>query len=267
MAACSSERSPAPPATQAPPPANVVTFIARDYSFEGPAQVPAGTTVVRLDNQGKELHHLVVVRLEDGRTFDSLLVALRVPGPPPKWVHPVGGPNAINPGGGSNATLNLAEGHYAILCFIPSADAVPHLAKGMISPLEVTAAVGPAAREVAADVTIKLSDYAFYLSSPLTPGTHVIQVDNDGPQPHELALIRLKPGKTVKDIEAWEKGGEKGVPPIDAVGGISPMASGETGQFTVELTPGDYVLMCFISDAKDGKAHLAHGMIKPVKVG
>ena len=249
------------------PSANVVTYIARDYGFEGPAQIPAGPTLFRLDNQGKELHHLVLIRIEQGRTYDSLLAALRKPGPPPAWIHLVGGPNATGPGANSNATENLREGHYAVVCFIPGADGVPHMAKGMTSPLEVVAATGPVAREVTADVTIKLSDYAFDVSSPLTVGGHVIRVENTGPQPHELVLVKLAPGKTVKDIEVWEKGGEKGVPPVSPLGGISPMMANESGQFTVELTPGDYAFSCYVPDMKDGKAHLMHGMVKSVKVG
>lgn len=272
---CRDNRSAAPAvstdtATATPagaPAANVVTFIARDYGFEGPAQIPAGATFFRLDNQGKELHHLVIVRLDQGRTYDSLLAALRKPGPPPAWMYLAGGPNATNPGATSNATERLTEGHYAVICFIPSADGVPHMAKGMIAPLEVTPAVEPAARDVPADVTIKLTDYAFELSTPLTPGNHVIRVENVGPQPHELALARLAPGKTIKDIEMWEKGGEKGLPPVSAMGGVAPMMANESGQFVVELTPGDYALICFLPDGKDGKAHLMHGMVKQIKVG
>ena len=80
-------------------------------------------------------------------------------------------------------------------------------------------------------------------------------------------LARLEPGKTVKDIEAWETGGEKGPPPVSPVGGIAPMMADANAQFSVELTPGDYALICFVPDAKDGKPHLIHGMVKPVKVG
>ncbi len=259
----STESAAAPGAAPSP---NVVTYIARDYGFEGPAQIPAGVTMFRLDNQGKELHHLVIVRLDSGRTYDSLLAAMRKPGPPPAWMHFMGGPNATDPGTTSNATHRLAEGHYAIVCFIPSADGVPHMAKGMTAPLEVVAASGPAARDLPADVTIKLTDYAFNLSKPLVAGSQMIQVENGGHQAHELVLARLAPGKTIKDIERWEKGGEKGVPPVGALGGIAPMDVGEVGQFTVELTPGDYALICFVPDAKDGKAHLIHGMVKAITV-
>ncbi len=30
----------------------------------------------------------------------------------------------------------------------------------------------------------------------------------------------------------------------------------------VDLAAGNYLLVCFLPDAKDGKPHLAHGMIK-----
>ena len=175
--ACGPDKAPAPPAsTQAPPSRPTWSPSSpRDYGFEGPAQIQAGSTLFSLDNQGKELHHLVLVRLEQGRTYDSLLAALRKPGPPPAWMYLAGGPNAAAPNANSNATLKLIEGHYAVLCLIPSADGVPHMAKGMIAPLEVTADSGPPAREVAADITITLTDYGFDLSSPLTPGNHVIQ--------------------------------------------------------------------------------------------
>ena len=95
----------------------------------------------------------------------------------------------------------------------------------------------------------------------------MIQVENVGPQPHEVVLARLAPGKTIKDIKEWEMGGEKGLPPVSAVGGVSPMMANVSGQFTVELTPGDYALICFLPDGKDGKAHLMHGMVKQIKVG
>ena len=194
----------------ASPSPNVVTYIARDYGFEGPAQIPAGCDDVPADNQGKELHHLVIVRIDGGRTYDSLLVALRKPGPPPAWMHLMGGPNAADPGTTSNATHRLTEGHYAILCFIPSADAVPHMAKGMTAPLEVVAASGPPARELAADVTIKLTDYGFDLSKPLTAGSHVIQVENAGPQPHELVLARLAAREDGEGHRAMGKGRREG---------------------------------------------------------
>jgi hypothetical protein len=273
-AGCKSDRSNTTPEAASPPPAAApaatatpVTFTATDYHFSGPSQIPAGLTAFRLENQGKELHHLVIARLEQGRTLDSLLAALKRPGPPPAWLRLVGGPNAAEPGAGSNASTVMQPGHYAVMCFIPTTAGVPHVAKGMIASLEVTPSTGPEATAAPPDIVIKLKDYSFDLPAPLTPGQHTIRVQNDGPQTHELVLAQFLPGKSLKDVEAWVKGGEKGPFPAKSLGGISPMDKGESGEFTVTLEPGDYALLCFVPDAKDGKGHLVHGMTKSFKVG
>jgi hypothetical protein len=274
LAGCRSDRAmpavaaaaPAAPESAATTSPNVITFTATEYGYEGPKEIPAGPTVFRLSNHGKELHHLIIARLDDGKTYDSLLVALKKPGMPPAWVHPVGGPNAAEPGGESNATEDLAPGHYAVLCYIPTADGIPHMAKGMISSLEVTPGSSSAVAEHA-DIVVTLKDYTFDLSTPLTAGRHVIRVENGGPQPHELVLAKFASGKSLADLAAWEQGGEKGPPPMSFLGGLSPIEQGASGQFAVELTPGSYVLLCFLPDGKDGKPHLMHGMAKPITIG
>jgi hypothetical protein len=53
-----------------------------------------------------------------------------------------------------------------------------------------------------------------------------------------------------------------GPPPGNALGGVSGFLPGMTTYTTVDLTPGNYVLVCFFPDVKDGKAHVVHGMIK-----
>jgi hypothetical protein len=51
------------------------------------------------------------------------------------------------------------------------------------------------------------------------------------------------------------------------MGGVVALDKGGDATFTADLTAGDYALMCFIPDSKDGKPHHAHGMAKPIKVG
>ncbi|MGH7526847.1 MAG: hypothetical protein ACREMX_09085 [Gemmatimonadales bacterium] len=226
-----------------------------------------GRTAFRLVNQGAEPHHLVVLRLEEGRTFDSLLAALKKPGPPPSWIRAVGGPNAAAPGGESNTEQVLTAGHYAVICFVPSPDGAPHLAKGMVNSLEVTPASGPVAAETPADIVLKLSDYSFSLSAPLSPGKRVVRVENTGSQLHEIVLAKLAPGRSATELVAWELGGRKGEAPGTFVGGMAPMERGEQALFSATFEPGEYALICFVPDAKDGKPHTAHGMVKQIKVG
>ncbi len=73
MAQSPGSPAPSPSASSAAGPA--ITVVAKDYRFEGlPTTVPAGTTFT-LDNQGTEVHELIVVRRNDGvtQTWDELL--------------------------------------------------------------------------------------------------------------------------------------------------------------------------------------------------
>jgi hypothetical protein len=257
-----------PPDTTASPAAGpqVAAYTATDYAFDGPAETPAGPTRFTLTNQGKEVHHLVVVRIEEGRSFDSLVAALKKSEMPPRWAHPIGGPNAVSPTTiPSEAVLGLTPGNYAIVCLIPSPDGVPHLAKGMIRPLTVTPSDRQAS-ESPADLTMDLTNYDFKLSAPVTAGTRVIRVANTADQLHEVVVVRLEPGKTMKDMFGWEMSGRKGPAPGRYVGGMAPLAPGDKGDFALAFEPGSYALICFVPDAKDGKLHAMHGMLKTLTV-
>ncbi len=65
---------PAGPAASVPA-GPAITVVAKDYHYEGlPTTVPVGTTIT-LDNQGSEVHEIVIVRRNDGvtQTWDELL--------------------------------------------------------------------------------------------------------------------------------------------------------------------------------------------------
>ena len=232
-----------------------------------PATVPSGAVSLRLVNSGKEFHHAQIVRLDQGKTVADLKTAMEHEGPPPPWLHFLGGPNGIAPGQEATSIASLAPGKYVLLCLIPGPDGVPHLMKGMIQPFEVTGGGAEAALPVASD-TVQLGDYSFESARPITPGQHTFLVTNSGQQPHELVLLRLAPGKTVKDFGEWATtGGMKGPPPALPLGGVAVIDHGASGVFTADLTPGEYGMICFVPDSKDGKPHLMHGMMKQITVG
>jgi hypothetical protein len=135
----------------------------------------------------------------------------------------------------------------------------------MARPLRVTAVTGPSAPPPNADVTVSLSDYTFTLSAPITAGRRTLRVDNVAEQPHEIVIAKLAPGKTPQDVADWALKPE-GPPPGTPMGGTSFQPKGVTNYVTADFTPGDYALLCFIPDAKDGKPHVAHGMMKQIKV-
>lgn len=246
---------------------NVVVISATDYAFDAPDTIPAGLTTFRMVNAGREPHQAVVAGATD-KTFAELEAALLHGGPIPDWVTYPAGPGAVGSGDSSIVTANVTPGNYLILCFIPSLDGQPHVMKGMFQRLVVTphsqnAVVGA---EPTADVTVTLSDYAFATSTPLTAGTHTIRVENSGPQLHELAIERLLPGKTLADWQQWMAGGMRGTPPAEPAGGLVGPDKGKVGWLTITLKPGNYLLNCYVPDAKDGKPHFVHGMVQQITV-
>ena len=265
VAACSrAEATPAKVAEAASP--RVVTVVARDFSFQAPDEVPAGLVTFQLQNRGAALHHMAVIRLDDGKTLQDRVAAMQAShGQVPAWAHEMGGPNAPDPGADANATMMLEPGNYVLLCFVDMPDNVPHVMKGMMKPLRVTPAAIPAAdRAIAGDVTMTLNDYSFTLSKPITRGAHTIRVENTAAQPHEVELVKLAPGKTLQDLMAWIRE-PQGPPPGSAIGGIAGMGRGVVQSFSYDFAPGEYGLICFIP-GPDGRPHFLHGMMRQFTV-
>jgi len=257
----------APAAATAAP--NVVNVTASEYKFDGPAEVPAGMTTIHLTNNGKEPHQANLIRLDSGKTYTDMMAAMKAmkpDAPPPKWVIMAGGPNAVAPGGSTDLTMNLQPGNYAIVCFVPNAKGVPHLMLGMGQGLTVTPNATASTTAPASDISVTLSDYKFDFSTPLTAGKHTLKIQNTAAQPHEFTLFKLMPGKTADDITKYFSSDMKAPPPGMPIGGTAGMASGETVYFPIDLAPGDYALICFLPDAKDGKPHFVHGMTQVIKI-
>ena len=246
---------------------NVVTVVAHDFAFDVPASIPAGLTTFRLLNKGKQEHHFTVMRLDKGKTAADGLAALIKAGQGvrPAWLHPIGGPNAISPGGESRATLVMEPGNYIAFCEVPGPDPAPHFMKGMVKGFTVTPPARPASLPQA-DLTIKLTDFDFVFSQPLTKGHHVIAVTNAGTQPHMLVINRHPPGKGNKAFLDWAYD-PKGKPaPGEGAGGVTEIAPGATVVMERNFQPGRYGLFCFTADAKTGKPHFMLGMQKEIDV-
>jgi hypothetical protein len=238
---------------------NVVNVVAREYQFEMPDTIPAGPTLFHLTDKGKQLHHVTLVKLEQGKTLADLTAL--PPGPFPSWAVFMGGPNTPMPKGGQDEdVVDLSPGNYAVICVIPGPDGKPHMLNGMVKALTVTPST-EARTMPAGDLTLTLTNYAFAFSAPPTPGRHAVRIVNDGTQPHEAVMFRMVAGKKGEDIANWVRTGMQGPPPGTPVAGISAEAPGKENILLLDLRPGDYALICFMPDVKDGKPHAAHGMI------
>lgn len=253
--------------TPAPEP-YVVVVRASDYKFEAPTTAPAGTLTFRLENVGQEVHHLWLVQLRHGRTYADFLKAVDSWSAPrmPEWVLDVGGPNDVSAGMTASATMTLDPGKYVMVCYVPAPDGRPHVTHGMIKELTVTSTGATAAGEPNADITLRMTDYAFDLSKPIEAGAHTIRIANGGSQSHEVVIGQLKPGKSMRQALDWLNAGQHGTAPVIAFGGASGLATGRHEIISVDFEPGRYVFLCFIPDRKDGRPHAAHGMVKEFTV-
>lgn len=267
LAGCAKELPPADEVASAAPASapNVVEITGGDYFFQAPDTIPAGATTFRLKTNGKEMHHVQLLKLAEGKTMADMMKE-SAGGEPPRWAIPVGGPNAPIPGVSSAETsVDLEPGNYALICMIPSPDGRPHVAQGMSRPLVVAATESRRALPEA-DLTIRLTDYAFDVPDSISAGKHVIRVENLAEQPHEILLVKLEPGKAPEDLAKWVERMD-GPPPAAPFGGTTAFVKGVVNVVSVDLPPGDYGLLCFLPDAKDGKMHVAHGMMRRLKVG
>lgn len=253
--------------TREPGVAGQLDITALEYSYKNvPSSIPGGLTTITLDNIGGEDHQAQFLKLNEGVTLDQLQTALEDPtGAQALAITTVGGGvNVIEPGTSGEVTHNLDEGSYVMLCFVSAADDVPHLAKGMITPFEVTAPAAEQPEPPTADVSITAADFAFTAPATIAAGTHTIEVTNSGPSPHEMTVDKLPEGMTFEDFQALLNAPEGAPTPatepdLTAVGGIGAIPTNASAFTTLDLGAGTYVLLCFVPD-DTGTPHAFLGM-------
>jgi hypothetical protein len=126
---------------QLPKPTATVT--ASEYKFLTRG-LKSGSNLVRFVNAGKQVHHLQMFAILNGKSLADARAALLSNSPP-------AGPPAINPDQGIGTAvvglhgellmpMDLKPGKYLLACFMPDLGTTgpPHFLKGMLQELDVT---------------------------------------------------------------------------------------------------------------------------------
>ena len=109
--------------------------------------------------------------------------------------------------------------------------------------------------------TIEATEYKF-TGSGLKAGSAKVLFDNTGGEPHFIAGVGIKQGRTIDDVRKFFKT-EKGEPPIDESRNFNTavIEGGDSQSIQVELEEGDWALLCFVPDRAGGPPHAVKGMI------
>jgi len=244
-----------------------VTYVARDFTFTGPDAIAAGMVPVRLRNEGRDLHQIQFIKLSTGKTAADFTAQINAdPSRMPSWVQRKGGPNSVAPGEQALAFIGLEPGDYVLICGIPDSQGMPHLARGMLKSVKVLAGGARSNSHPATDLTITAVDFRFELSGPITAGSHIVRVVNNGSQPHEVVVVRLAPGASADDFLNAFRPGVAVSPAGHPVGGLVGIDPGRDGFFRMNFAAGNYGLICFLPDIARGAPHFTRGMMMDISV-
>jgi hypothetical protein len=146
-------------------------------------------------------------------------------------------------------------------------DGVPHLAKGQIASLEVTEGRNNAAvaAQPEADLSLTLKDFMIVLPVEIKACKQTWKVANEGPQAHEVMIVKLAEGTTMEDVLAFEQH-PHGQPPFVNLTGFQAINPGQAGWLNLDLEPGNYAAVCHVPDPASRIAHEHLGMAKAFTV-
>ena len=223
---------------------NVVEIQGDEYAFVMPSTVEGGWTTLRLENTGEEAHEFALAKLDGDRTRADVLEVLSDPATqeqgPPDWVTISAGIPTLRAGATASLTQQLGPGRYALICFLDGPSGKPHFLDGMLSVIDVGDDAGAKAPEPDATLTMGKS-----LQAPeLEPGERTLELRNEADEPNAVFLVSYKPGKTDKDLVAWEEGGMKGPPPGSFHGGAIDVPPHSSVYYTYAFETGvEYALV------------------------
>jgi uncharacterized cupredoxin-like copper-binding protein len=120
-----------------------------------------------------------------------------------------------------------------------------------------------------ADVTIVAGDFFFRAPRTVVGGRTTIRLRNLGPRFHHAVLLQLGPGEArelaVARAKAWVGDPDRPIPGTVSVGGPEGRMPSGDSFITVELAPGEYLIVCTIP-LSDGAPHASRGMYAPLTV-
>ena len=239
-----------------------------------PEAVPAGRLLVRVDNNRAAQTNTEFVQFSPGTTADQALKDMQSDlEEGPDWFYEsvfaggtVGAPNAE-----TLVVVDLTPGDWYLIIDRFAPDGGDEGALDEIKPLTVTGET-TAAEEIAGAIKISLTDFGFYNPEVLPAGPQIWHLRNDGVQLHFLDFLRAPDGTTLDQVTQLLTFDESlGTPPpadmispdaFEEIFTAQDISAGQSVWIGVDLEPGTYLGLCFITDRESGMPHALMGMTK-----
>jgi hypothetical protein len=258
-----------------PAPAREIEIVARDNAFRAPRTVAAGRAAFRLVNQDSVLHELNLSLLKPNVSVADFQSALRTgkEDSVEKFIdRPVGTIHAIGRKR-STATLStrlIAGRTYAIICATRAGDGKRHTDTGMHAVFVVAAEPPTDAPPPDRVDTIVGNEFAYTrYARTMSPGRHEFAFVNQGKLEHEVVLIALKPGVTLKQVvDADKAGGNPRALMEETIGVLwTKGRMSAIGTMEVDLKPGrEYLILCTFPADQKPLTHRHLGMFGAIQV-
>lgn len=246
-----------------------VTATADSYAVSD-SSIAAGRYLVHLNNQSPVEIYAAFLQLPEGVTADDFSALLTDPETmgPPEWYSTTFSPGGISatPGEESWVVLDLPAGAYAVHTDTPEAG-LPAVA------LEVTGEMPADLPVPAATAKVDMVEMMFHFDPPIVVGPQIVEVVNSGEQMHFFTLAAVPPGTTVEDFMGLAASftGTPTESPL-AFEDIQPyfdtanQSPGTTSWAAINVDPGTYLAVCFVSDAETGAPHAMLGMAEILEI-
>ncbi len=235
-------------------------------------EVPAGFVRLQVTNNSSGENGAAVLGPGPGETMDDLQAAAATPTasdefPPFFYTATIaGGPGSLQPGESAEALISVPAGDWVVFT------------EGDQQPAFFSSADNSDSHKSApaADTSIDLGDFYFGGLHDAMAGQQLWEVTNSGKQPHMLVLLKVPDGTTGDQVMAtiMSEGGATPaanvIPESDVQAlstGVLLLSSGQTMWLPVDLDPGTYVALCFVTDPNTGQPHVMEGMYSLFTIG
>ncbi|HEU4392544.1 MAG TPA: hypothetical protein VFR04_02780 [Solirubrobacterales bacterium] len=265
LAACGSSSDGSDEAGGESGPQRLAFELSKAGQLSGPAKADAGLSELSLDNQDNLEANLQLIRVEGKHSVDEVLDGAkkaREVKPVPSWFFVAGGVGEVAPRKSAEVEQVLAPGNYVAVN--TEGEALPQ--KKATASFEVTGKATADEQLSAPDGKVTASEYTFKTTG-LHAGPGRIVFENAGKQPHNLIVSEILKGNDVKDVERYFKKEERLAPLSSEIHRVAAaIEGGESQVIPLDLKPGNYVFMCFVSDRQGGAQHALKGQLEEVQL-